>query len=384
MYALGVFACLAVWLFFFILPHWTEYSFQVGRLRDESKVKGLFVLCNICMFALTEEHALPRYTVFLTQALVPLGLFSLWVIHMGSLIWRGGFRVAISKLSDLERFALICIIMFLPYFVDHYSYSGQRYHIFLVPATILGVGLLGHRRNEELSLNSNTGSYPSKLSILIGSVFIAMPFFLYLRIPIAWFLLRWTNSIHIGDRPGLSIPAVATLATLVLGALIMMSFPFAVRALRGMSARVGVIARLLLGLLLSIQLIAIGNEARRVSYTTEDATVKLGAHLGDKARVIEGYTLVFGTKNRYLTLLDRRWAGYTFFGKGLIPSFRPTHIAILGECTEIDFAAQARDRLAGWGGYVPGTLRVYRFCHTERETIRFALAVGEVTPSEQR
>jgi hypothetical protein len=383
MYALGIFACLAVWLLFFILPNWTEYSFQVGRLRDESKVRGLAVVNNIFMFALAEVNTRPRYTLFLTQALLPLGLLSVWIIHTGSSICRDGCRKAISRLSDLERFVFIWIIMFLPYFVNRYSYSSQRYHVFLVPATILGVGLLRHRWNEELSLAFSAGSVRSVVSSLLGSLLIALPFVLYLRLPILRFLEGWMRSTQIGDHPGPSIPKLATLATFVFGALFVVIFPIAVRAFRGIRAPIGGIAWLVFALLLPIQLIAIGNEARRVSYTIDDATAKLAARIGADARVIEGYPLVFGTKSRYLTILDRRWAGYNFFGSGLVPFFRPTHVAVTGECTEADFALKAKEKLGGWGSYVPGTLRVYHFCHDAEEKMRFAMVVGEVLPLEK-
>ncbi len=381
-YVSGALACFAVWLVFFILPNWNEYLFQVGRLRDESKAKGIFVFSNFCMFAMAETDGIPRYTQFLTQALLPLGLASLWGIHTGALICRQGLRVTISELSDLERFASIWVITFLPYFVNHMSYSSQRYHVFVVPMTILGVHLLGPRRRELLSLRFNPGLGFSSPSYLAALLLIALPFILYLRLPTMRLFQMWTDTLDIGTNRGLSVSIVAALATLILSVVCLATFSLAFHASPRKSAPVGAIAWLLVALLLPFQLVAIGREANRLSYTIEEATAELKARIGEEARVIDGFTLVFGTRNRYLVLLDRRRSGYGFFGKRLVPTYRPTHVAIGGECSEADFALKARDELSGWGRYVPGTLHVLRFCHGKGGTLRFAMTMGEVTAVE--
>ncbi len=71
-------------------------------------------------------------------------------------------------------------------------------------------------------------------------------------------------------------------------------------------------------------------------------------------------------------------AGYDFYGKALIPSFRPTHVAVSGQAPEADFAKYVEECLSGWGSYVPGTLHTYKFCPRENGGYRFALTLGEV------
>ncbi len=383
-YSSGALVCFALWLVFFILPNWNEYLFQVGRLRDESKAKGISLFSNFFMFALAESDGTLLSTMFLTQALLPLGLASLWGIHTGTLIWRHGLRVTLAQLSDLERFALIWIAVFLPYFVNHSSYSSQRYHVFLVPLTILGVHLLGPRREELLSLKLS--ACPGMLTPrgLSGLALVMLPFILYLRLPTMRLLKPWTDTVPIGTKSGLSPSIVAAIATVMLSGFFVTAFPLARWASRGRSVPVGVIASLLLIVILPIQLIAIGATASRVTYTLEGATAELNARIGEGARVIDGFTLVFGTRDHYLVLLDRRWAGYSFFGQRLIPNFQPTHVAVDGECSEADFAVKARIKLAGWGNIVPGSLHVLRFCHDETGALRFVMTVGKVAPVDRR
>ena len=50
-YVVGALSCFAVWFVFFIRPHWIEYYLEVGRLRDEAKLKGIHDLFNFFMFA---------------------------------------------------------------------------------------------------------------------------------------------------------------------------------------------------------------------------------------------------------------------------------------------------------------------------------------------
>ena len=383
-YALGAFCCFAVWFFFFIHPHWSQYHHEVGRLRDEARLKGLHGLFNFFKFALADSGGIASNSMFLTQALLPLGLFCLWVIHTGSFIARHGFRLTLIRFSQLERLALIWILMILPYFVISSNDWDRRYHIFLVPMTILGVHLLGTRRSEPFHFKFNRGPGLSKPSMLISSTLVMLPLILYLRAPIIPLILAGTSSIPIGAEPGLSTGAAAALATLSLGAFVLLTFPIVFRLLPQMTVRVGTIAWLIVAALLPAQLWALGTAASRFSYTMMDGTAKVRSVLGTEARVIDGSAFVLGTRSRNLILLDRRWAGYDFYGKNLIPSFRPTHIAVSGEASEADLAAYSEKSLSGWGSYVPGTLHLYKFCPEANGKNRFAITLGEVQPARAR
>ena len=156
-YLLGALCCFAVWFVFFIGPNWSQYHREVGQLRSEASLHGLHGLFNLFKFALAGSDASTANSMFLKQALLPLALFCLWAIHTGSFIARHGFRVTISKLSQLERLGLIWIAMILPYFVISSNDWDRRYHIFLIPTTILGVHLLGARRREPFHFKFNRG-----------------------------------------------------------------------------------------------------------------------------------------------------------------------------------------------------------------------------------
>ena len=381
-YVAGALFCFAVWFVFFIRPHWNEYFLEVGRLRDEAKLTGIHGLLNFFSFGLDGDHGITINSLFLKQALLPLGLFCLWGIHTGSLISRHGFRSTITRLSELERLALIWIVMILPYFVICANAWDRRYHIFLVPMTILGVHLLGHRRGEPFHFKFNRGPGLSKPSIIISSILIMLPFLLYLRAPIVRLIQVETSSIRIGEQPGLSAGAAATLATLILGVLLLLVFPLVFRVLPRMSVDMDAIAWLTVAVLLPTQFMAIGMAASQLSYTMQDVTGAVRSLIGQDARVVDGSAFVLGTRSHNLILLDRRWAGYRFYGKGLIPSFRPTHVALSGECSEAEFAWSTKDELSGWGSYVPGTLHIFRYCHDEGGGMRFAMTLGEVTPAE--
>ena len=77
--------------------------------------------------------------------------------------------------------------------------------------TILGVHLLGPRRGEPFHFKFNRGSGLSKPSIIISSILIMLPLFLYLRVPIIRLIQAGTSSIPIGTEPGLSAGAAAAL-----------------------------------------------------------------------------------------------------------------------------------------------------------------------------
>jgi hypothetical protein len=127
--------------------------------------------------------------------------------------------------------ALIWVIMFLPYFVNHYSYSAQRYHVFLVPMTILGVHLLGPRSGELLSLEFDPDSVLFNPRALKGLILIALPFILYLRLPTVQMIQSWTDTLlAAGVKPGRVLSIVAVGATLFLSVFAVAVFPLAFRA----------------------------------------------------------------------------------------------------------------------------------------------------------
>ncbi len=381
-YVLGALCCFALWFVFFIRPHWAQYHHEVGRLRDEARLNGLHGLFNFFKFALADQGGIASNSMFLTQALLPLGLFCLWGIHTGSFLARHGFRHTISRMTQLERLAVIWILMILPYFVISVNDWDRRYHIFLVPMTILGVHLLGSRRWEPFHFKFNRGPGLSKPSILISSTLVMLPIFLYLRAPIIPLIHAGTSSLRIGAQPGLSTGAAAALATLSLGVLVLLTFPIVFRILPSMTVRVGIIAWLMVAALLPAQLWSIGTAASRSSYTMQEVTARFRSLLGPDVRVVDGSAFVLGTPGRNLIMLDRQWAGYVFYGKALIPSFRPTHLAVAGQTAEADFAAYADDRLSGWGSYLPGTLHIFEFCPRESGGKRFAVTLGEIRPAQ--
>jgi hypothetical protein len=131
---------------------------------------------------------------------------------------------------------------------------------------------------------------------------------------------------------------------------------------------------------LPLQILMIARAASGLSFSLKRACEQAHCLIGDESRVVDGSALVFGTKSRNLILLDRRWAGYPFFGKRSLPSFRPTHVTLGGEHSEIQFARATRELLSGRGRYVPGTLHIFRSCPDGRGGMRFTIALGEVTP----
>ena len=173
----------------------------------------------------------------------------------------------------------------------------------------------------------------------------------------------------------------AALATLALCVLVLLTFPIVFRFLPRTTVRVGVIGWLLVAVLLPAQVWAIGTEASHLSYTMKEVAAKVHSLIGPESRVIDGSAFVLGTKCRNLIMLDRRLPGYDFYGKALIPSFRPTHVAVSGQAPEADFARYVEECLSGWGSYVPGTLHIYKFCPRENGGYRFALTLGEVLPA---
>jgi len=61
--------------------------------------------------------------------------------------------------------------------------------------------------------------------MIISSILVMLPFFLYLRAPIVNLIQAKTSSIQIGTQPGLSAGAAATLATLILGVFLLLVCP---------------------------------------------------------------------------------------------------------------------------------------------------------------
>jgi Dolichyl-phosphate-mannose-protein mannosyltransferase len=379
-YTAGALICLAAWSVAFVLPNWGEYLLENGRLRDESKIEGILLCVNLFEFGLANEVGIPSYTGFLTQALLPLMLASLWAAHNGLLICRRGLVAQAHFLSSLERLALIWIAGFLPYFVTNSNGADRRFYVFLVPLTILAVHVIGPRRRELLSFERNRGLGWSIPRTTVGVSLLALPPILYLRVPVARALHPWTETLEIGTKPGLSSTGLAALATAVLGLGCLLLSLLVFRALRKIRLRVGVIATVIVIIFLPLQSLRIARAASGLSFSLKHACEQAHCLVGDESRVVDGSALVFGTKSRNLILLDRRWAGYPFFGRRSLPSFRPTHVALGGEHSEIQFAQATRELLSGRGRYVPGTLHIFQFCPDGRGGMRFKIALGEVTP----
>jgi hypothetical protein len=296
------------------------------------------------------------------------------------LIYRRGIIAQVSTFSALERLALIWIAAFLPYFVTNLNTADRRYYVFLVPLTILAVQVIGPRRRELLDFEQNRDPGWSALRTTVGLSLLALPPILYLRLPVVRALRLWTENIAIGTAPGLSTPALAALATAILGLGCYPLFPLVLRALRKVRLRVGVVAAFVTIIVLPFQVLSITQAATRRSFSLKQAGERVQDLIGDEARVVNGSALVFGTRSRNLIMLDRRWAGYPFFGKRYIPSFRPTHVMLPGGHSEIQFAQETRKMLSGWGRYAPGTLHIFRFCPDGRDGMRFKITLGEVTP----
>jgi hypothetical protein len=223
-------------------------------------------------------------------------------------------------------------------------------------ATDVGVALdsgdLGHEPCE-----AGVGTRPPEscaVSLTVGSILVSPPFSLYLRAPTARLLQPWTDSIRIGTQPGLTLAASNTLATLILSVLFLLALPLILRISSRMSARVGAIAWPMLAAFLPIQFVTVALGASRLSYTIQESTSELRSLIGQEARAIDGSVLVFGTQDRNLILSDRRWAGYGFYGKELIPSFQPTHMAFPHRmfggrvCTESARRAFGMGSLRSW------------------------------------
>ena len=230
-YIAGAVCCFLLWFVFFIWPNWNQYLVEVGRLRDESKVRGIHLLINLFNFVLVGDRGMASNSRFLTQALLPVGLACLWAVHFGAAIRQKGSRRTLSDLSDLERLALIWICMILPYFVISGNGADRRYHVFLVPMTILGVELLGLRRRERLHLTLRPGPGLTIPSLMVSSIAIMLPFLLYFRGALMPLIHEWTKQVDVGTLPGLSVSAEAALATLGLSVFVVLIFPIVVQFL---------------------------------------------------------------------------------------------------------------------------------------------------------
>ena len=207
------------------------------------------------------------------------------------------------------------------------------------------------------------------------------PVLLYLRAPIIPLIHAGTSTVQIGDEPGLSTGAVAAIATFTLCAVVLLMFPIVFRFLPRTTVRVGVIGWLLVAVLLPAQFWAIGNAASHLSYTMKEVATKVQSLLGPESRVIDELAFILKTKCCNLIMLDRRWAGYHFYGKALIPSFRPTHVAVSGQAPEADFAKYVEECLLE-GVSLPRERSIRTsFAPRENGGYRFALSLGEVSPA---
>lgn len=383
-YVLGSSLCFAVWFFAFIRPNWDDFVMQNNRLRSESRVSGIHILFNFFSIGLMGTKEGVRCSSILTASFLPVSLACVWTLHNGIMVWRRGLGAWAARLLDLELFGLVWLVVLFPYFVLNNNGADRRYYVFLIPLTVLGVHALVPRRRELMRFNARRRLRWAIPSTVAGLVLSTIPPILYLRPPIVNVLQGLTKDITIGKTPGLSMQALAMIATVILLICFLSTAPLVVRALRGIRFRVGLIAALLVLILLPLQLYRVGLDATRLSFTLAQAGAKAQSLIGDDARVVDGSGLIMGTRSRNLILLDRRWVGpgYPFFGRALIPSFRPTHLTVSGACTESEFAKATLERLDGWGRYVPGTLQLYPFCLDDQGATRFVSSIGKVEPVE--
>ncbi len=377
-YLAGVVVCWAAWFVTLILPNWNEYVFQNGRLFHETRNEGFSTLIAVFTFGLTIGRGTAGYSGLLTQAVLPVGLASLWAIHKGLMVRRRGLLVEARELSELERFALLWIAMFLPHFVLNSNPQDRRYYSFVVPLVILGVQALCPRRREIIAFEWNRPSQRSFLTMAAGGIMVGLPPVLYLRLPIIRAIGPWTATVRLGATPRLSFPLVAALATGVASVGVYAVLRLAAAALPELRCPVGKVAAVIVALGLPFQMITIAGDTSRLSFTLRDTSRQVRKLLGGQARVIDGSALVFGTRCRSLILLDRRWAGYSYFGKAYVPSFGPTHLFISGKRTATEFDQEARQLLFGWGRFVPGSLQVFQYCPDGRGGMRFTSCLGKV------
>jgi 4-amino-4-deoxy-L-arabinose transferase-like glycosyltransferase len=385
-YVAGVSLCFAAWLFAFVLPNWAEYKMQNGRLQAESRIADVHLLFNIFSIGLVDTNQGVHCLSILTMALLPVGLASVWAVHNGIMVWRRGLAVWLARLTDLERFSLAWLAMFLPYFVLNNNGADRRYYVFLIPLTILGVHVLVRRRRELVRFDVRRRSGWAVPSIVAALILTGIPVIFYLRPPIVDWLAVLTKDIAIGRSLGLNLQPLSALATAILVIGFLPIAPLAVRSLRATHFRVGHVAMLALVVLLPLQLYREGLDATAWSFTLARTAEKARSVIGDDARVIDGSGIIMGTRCRNLILLDRRWVkpGYPDFGRALIPSFRPTHLTIPHACTESQFAEETLRILDGWGRYVPGTMELYPFFLNDKGEARFVSSIGRIEPVEKQ
>lgn len=379
-YVAGVLGCFSLWLFVFIIPNWSEYVLQNGRLQAETAGPLKLTLVNLLVFGLQEKGGVARYSGFLKQALLPLGLASLWAVYQGLRVSRRGVSKWFSGLSRPERLATLWIAAQIPYFIAQMNGTDRRYYAFLVPLTILGVAVLIHTQRETICIRARPGRLHRLFRLIPGATLIMLPTLLYLRLPIVEAVQRVGSGLSIGDRPGISLHLAALVATTLCGAGMFAVLGVVLFFTRRFRVWVFPLALIVLWGLLPIQLTRVARTVLQREYTMRQAGQQVAALLGDQGRVVNGSALVFGTSCRSLILLDRRWCGYPFFGRGLFPSFNPTHLASSGELGEAEFAQHLRSLQVDWE-YVPGSLHVYRFCSDGAGRPRFKMTFGEIRRS---
>lgn len=376
----GAGVCGLLWIGILIGPHWEEFISQNRRLAVEAAYEGWIRLT--AGFGIGVEGDYPLTSVrtgrFLRQAFLPVGLGLAWATAVAMRIRRIGLREARERMGWMEWVALVWIAGVALYLFTHQNAVDRRYACLVPPLCILGAALLspawrevGDGDPDRASIRRRVGAAAVLLVVVAA----------YLRVPIMRALVPLSTGVQVGDEPGFSL---GTLAVFSLVPIVLVGLPLAVFALDRSTRfawRPGVLATLALVVSVPALIPLYAAEFRERSHTMRDVSAALAKRVGPDGRVFGGVadTLLLGSPNRTLFLLDRTWAEGRVYGSSYLAEFDPTHVLVEQAGSEAEVVARLAEDFPNWHP-VPGQTVIYALCPGEDGSPRYTVGVATLQP----
>ncbi len=380
-YSLGAGLCLTAWLIFFILPQWNQFIKQASLHAAENKTPlGLYMLSLPWSWGLTDDTNGIRFTGFLAYCLLPIVLACLWLIYFGLRVQHGGLRKQLERLTLTELSAVSWIVcMGFPLLVTKHA-ADRRYYNLAIPLAILAAFVLIYRRHEILTPAANYLRNFASWKYWAAVFAFLFPLVLYLRVPVANLVLPWTDHLALGSRAGLSPTTCCALAAILIVIVGILTFPQLMKYLHKSPLHVGTVSTGLCLLAMTVESIHYYQAITNPSYTIRQASQQMEQILPADAVVVGGTSdsLLFDTKLRTFTLLDRRWLGLGVLNSENIQDNQPTHCLLDGRLSGEKLNDVVNYYLRGQAEPAPLTSRHFSLCHYGENGPRFRVTLCQV------